>query len=255
MQRNYPSILTMHKISDSGRTLLPDITTKLDGGEALFATEKIDGCNVRIIFYRGEFIIGSRDTFLHYGGDLFYPSDYDIVDNICDLVPLPEIAMSLRDKGPNELFVVYGELFGGTSLPKGKNYGRKAHGFRVFDLCVFHEGMMRDILGKDIAQVSIWREGKRDDGMYYGQPFMSLLTVGAFCDEFGLQQAPMVPFHMNGTDFIEVLSAMKQALPETLVAVSDDAIKHPEGIVVRTNDRSRIFKLRFEEYERTLGLR
>ena len=82
---------------------------------------------------------------------------------------------------------------------------------------------------------------------------MNFMFVGAFCDEFGLRQTPMVPFFLSGTGFEEVLSAMKQALPETLVTLSDDALKKPEGIVVRTNDRSRIFKLRFEEYERTIA--
>ena len=249
----YPSILTLHKIAGDGRTLLPELTTIFDKEKPMFSTEKIDGCNVRLVFYNGEFMIGSRDSFLHYMDDVYYSTDYDIVDTMYKLLPLAGLAERIHYNGYHDkLVVVYGELFGGTQLPKAKNYGRSAMGFRVFDVCVFSETQMHDeILFQDTTKISSWREGKRDHGMYYGQPFMSYNFMEAFCLEFGFGSAPMVPFYMHGTAFDQVLSDMQQALPHTNVALSDDALKRPEGIVVRTNDRSRIFKLRFEEYERT----
>jgi len=88
--------------------------------------------------------------------------------------------------------------------------------------------------------------------MVYGQPFMSVMFMNVFCDVHGLTPVPMVPFFFNGTSHEQVLSDMKQALPETLAPLSQSALKRPEGIVVRSNDRKHIVKLRFEDYEKTL---
>ena len=121
----YPSILTMHKIANDGRTLLPELTTPLAEGQALFSTEKIDGCNVRLVFYRGEFLIGSRDTFLHFGGDLYYSTDYDLVDSLYKLVPMAYLAAQIHESRPDELFVVYGEFFGGHLFPKARTMAKK----------------------------------------------------------------------------------------------------------------------------------
>ena len=249
----YPSILTLHKLAQDGRTLLNDMTTKIDDNVTLFSTEKLDGCNVRLIFYRGQFLIGSRDNMLHFGGDLYYQSEYDIVDSLYDMLPIAKIADSIAASiYGNHLVVVYGEFYRGKALPKGKNYGRETHGFRVFDICAFKEGDLDEILKMKPVQISRWREGEGEGGMYYGQPFLSYNVMGVFCEVFGFQQVPMVPFFMHGTSHEEVLSAMRQALPKSNAALSDDATKIPEGIVVRTSTRSRIFKLRFENYEKTI---
>lgn len=42
-------------------------------------------------------------------------------------------------------------------------------------------------------------------------------------------------------------------LPATQVALSDNALGRAEGVVLRTKDRSRIAKARFEDYARTLA--
>jgi hypothetical protein len=44
---------------------------------------------------------------------------------------------------------------------------------------------------------------------------------------------------------------MKKFLPETLVALTDTALKQPEGLVIRNMNRTKIVKIRFEDYERT----
>jgi hypothetical protein len=43
---------------------------------------------------------------------------------------------------------------------------------------------------------------------------------------------------------------LESMLPTTLVALDTDAGGSPEGLVVRTADRSRIAKIRFEDYQR-----
>ena len=44
---------------------------------------------------------------------------------------------------------------------------------------------------------------------------------------------------------------MKKFLPETLCALTDDSLKQPEGLVLRNKNRTKIVKIRFEDYERT----
>lgn len=66
----YPSILTLHKLGEKGR-LTNELTTPVEG-EIMYATEKIDGTNVRIICYGTEYLIGSREFILHHCGDLYF---------------------------------------------------------------------------------------------------------------------------------------------------------------------------------------
>ena len=98
----YPSILTLHKLGERGK-LLNELTTPLEG-EQLFATEKIDGTNVRIICLGDEYLVGSREFILHYCNDLFYYLTQGIVDGLKQLqVKIPSTSC---------LTVIYGELFG-----------------------------------------------------------------------------------------------------------------------------------------------
>ena len=55
----YPSILTLHKLGQKGR-LTSEWATDIQG-ETMFATEKIDGTNVRIICLGNEYLVGSRE--------------------------------------------------------------------------------------------------------------------------------------------------------------------------------------------------
>ena len=64
----YPSILTYHKLGERGR-LLDEVQIPL-AGLTIYATEKIDGTNSRIIICPdGTFIVGSREDLLWAQGD------------------------------------------------------------------------------------------------------------------------------------------------------------------------------------------
>lgn len=246
----YPSILTYHKTDGQGG-LLPEVTTDLNG-ETLYATEKIDGCNVRLVFYKGDFLIGSRDSILHFGKDLYYETDLGIVDTL-KKIDIDLIGARVNGDVRDVMFVIYGEFYGGKTTSVSKNYGRDALGFRVFD--AMYVQYPWGILDKPIEQISTWREHETDQGIIYGQQFLNVDELASMCIRTSLQRVPVVPFNFNGTSHQEVLDDMKAVLPETLAALSPSALKRPEGIVLRTFDRKKIVKLRFEDYQKTLDPR
>jgi hypothetical protein len=55
----YPSILTLHKLGKKN-ILQNELTTPIEG-EKMYATEKIDGTSIRLLFYGNERIVGTRD--------------------------------------------------------------------------------------------------------------------------------------------------------------------------------------------------
>ena len=59
----------------------------------------------------------------------------------------------------NKLTIIFGELFGGKITANSKNYGKDAHGFRVFDVAEIND---LAILDKSISEISNWRESTTD---------------------------------------------------------------------------------------------
>jgi len=48
----------------------------------VLVTEKVDGCNGRIIILPDGYLIGSREELLHASGDLIFNSDCGIVETL-----------------------------------------------------------------------------------------------------------------------------------------------------------------------------
>lgn len=234
----YPSILTLHQMGEKGR-LQPALTTDL-AGEQLFATEKIDGTNVRILCLGPEFLVGSREFILHHSDDLYYDNAQGIVDGVLGLgLPIPRDASILT--------VVYGELFGGRISANSKQYGTDGIGFRVFDVAVFPD---LSILEKPVEEISRWREQETPSGMVYGQYFLPIDALHAYAPSFDL--VPSVPFDLGDCSHQAILDKLREYLPQTQVALSPSALKKPEGVVLRNRERTKIVKLRYEDYERSL---
>lgn len=230
----YPSILTLHKLGEKGR-LTDELNIEVN--EEMFASEKIDGTNVRIICLGDKYLIGSREFILHHCDDLFFDPSQGIVDGIKSLSPTLV--------GSSSLSVIYGELFGGRVSSNSKQYGTDRIGFRVFDVAVFGD---LSILDMELEDISRWRENKTDEGIVYGQDFLTQKELAIL----GYNLVPSVPFRLIGTSHQDVLDSMRIAIPETNVPLSEQALMKPEGLVLRNNDRSKIVKIRFEDYERTL---
>ncbi len=241
----YPSILTLHKLGDKGR-LTDEYTTPgiLEQG-ALYATEKIDGTNVRVIIYDGQVIIGSRENLLHLKGEKFYDPSQSIVDGLNELVDFGKLPWG------KQMTVIYGELFGGNVSSNSKDYGKEKMGFRVFDVAIFGE-LEGWLAGKTKSELSRWREQETDKGIVYGQNFLSHEELDAFCATHGLTRVPMVNLYLSNFDHEGVLDILRKSIPTTNVALTDTAKMGAEGIVLRDASRKYIVKIRYEDYERTI---
>jgi hypothetical protein len=237
----YPSILTYHEIGEKGR-LQPTTTTRFEPSDEMVVTEKIDGTNARaIIFPQGETILyGSREELLHAKGDLIANPSQGIVEA---LVPF----ITKADFRPLTVIVVYGEVFGIRGLPNSKQYSVDGKpGFSVFDMVEYPS--LREFLlhlEQPIEKISAWRDNSGEI------PFASEARL----KEIVRLWAPLAPRISSPgplpTGIPETHEWLKQALPGKSNAMLDPTAKgQPEGVVVRTPDRKKVVKLRFEDYQR-----
>lgn len=235
----YPSILTLHKFGERGK-FTDDFTTDISS-ETLYASEKIDGTNVRIVCFGNEFLVGSRNNILHYSEDYYWDEAQSIVEQF--------YALKMPTLSTTKLTIIFGELFGGKVSANSKDYGKDKHGFRVFDVAEISD---LSILEKSIDEISAWRESSKDsavdESLVYGQEFKTLDELKAF----GFDLVPQIPFELTDFNHETILAALEKYLPATNVALSESAKLGTEGVVLRNNDRSKIVKLRFEDYIRTL---
>lgn len=236
----YPSILTLHSFGEKGK-LTDKFTTDIQG-EKMFATEKVDGTNVRIICLGGQYLIGSREVILHYGTDFYWDETMDIVNQFYEL-KIPTIHTET-------LTVIYGELYGGkTSL--AKNYGKEKYGFRVFDIAEIPD---LNILEQPIEKISAWRESTLDSSvnetLKYGQSFLTRSQLQEYSTLYDI--VPEIPFELGDMSHRVIFYNLNKFLPQTLVGLTDTALGKPEGVVLRNENRTKIVKLRFEDYEKTL---
>jgi RNA ligase-like protein len=234
----YPSILTYHTLDPKNGGLLEEATAFAG---TVIATEKVDGTNSRVICLPdGCYLLGSREELLYGKGDLIGNPALGIVD------ALKETADRLCD-GRAEITVYYFEVFGGKVTANSKQYtGEQRVSFRLFDVVALRE--YDALLPQPGAQIAQWRENG-------GQPFADEATLERVAAQYGLTLTPRL-FAINGDELPrgipETLAFLRTRLPESQCRLDDAGGGKPEGIVLRSPDRSTIAKARFEDYERTL---
>jgi hypothetical protein len=244
----YPSIPTYHTLNPAnGRLAEPALD--FPDGAIVVGTEKIDGTNARIIFTPdGGYFLGSREELLHYRGDLVANPALGIVEALKPEAERLADAVVVRQWcGEDGLLILFGEVFGGKVTGGSKHYtGERAVGFRLFDVAAV--GGAGALLALEPAQASVWR----DDG---GQAFATYDELEPISRDLGLALVPEL-FHDEAATLPrsveETARFLYLRLSRTLVALDAGAGGQPEGIVVRSLDRSVIGKLRFEDYRRTL---
>lgn len=232
----YPSIPTYHALGEKGR-LLPEHVDL--GNEPLVLTEKVDGTNSRIILMPdGAYLIGSREELLHAKGDLIHNPAMGIVDA---LRPFADLLIEGRSPAPNVVTTIYVETYGGKTTAAAKQYtGERRIGFRLFDVSV----VPVEQLEFSPEQISAWRESG-------GQSFFSETQLKEFSAEADVELTPRIECDSRlPVEISETHEWLKSHLSATRVALDDKAGGKPEGLVVRTVDRKRIAKIRFEDYER-----
>lgn len=236
----YPSIPTYHAMGEKGS--LTDQRVALPEG-CLLGTEKVDGTNSRIIrLSDNAYVIGSREELLHARGDLIWNPAQGIVE------ALRPVAERLVTNGEhafgNLLWVFYLEVFGGKVTAGSKQYtGTQRVHWRLFDVAQF--GTYQALLEQPVEEIARWR----DNG---GQSFLSEQELQAGAGNWGFELTPRIPIDAVPTGHREVLEWLHRVIPETRCKLDGEAGGRPEGLVVRTADRSVIVKIRFEDYERHL---
>jgi len=240
----YPSIPSYHEHGDRGR-LTEELSIRFEPEEEWEATEKMDGVSARIILTPYGWLLGSRDQLLTH--------EHDVVRNprlrICEtLVPLVQ---GFDSTGQDSIVCVYGEVYGGHKGELGKRSHHYAPngetGFRVFDvvdLCLREAALLFRLPLQKIAQ---WR----DVG---NQPFQSRGQVQHWCSLLRLEHVPLLTGG-TGKDLPKTLAESYEFLttcsPQQSRAGLLGQSARPEGLVIRNPSRTKIAKLRFEDYERT----
>lgn len=244
----YPSILTYHKIGDRG--CLNDLLSfpeMLDMHCSGYASEKIDGTNSRIIIHSdsADYVIGSREDLLYSKGDRIVSALNDICVNIHPIATKIANKLSVFE---NKIFIVYGETYGGKITKGSKNYisSKDDYGFRIFDIIEFNLLEFEQLINeKSVSELSYWRDAMN-------QPYVSVSRLKQYCELIGVKPVDYL-MEFNLSDMPSDLKGMYAFIqPYKLTnAGLNGASGSSEGIVVRTEDRRYIVKIRFEDYERT----
>lgn len=211
----------------------------------MLLTEKIDGTNGRIIMTPGDFFIGSREEILYAKGDRIENPALGIV---ATLLPLAEETYRLYDSvAGTQAHVLFLEVYGHGVGPGAKQYA-SMHGFtgyRLFDMARIHG----EVLTWTVEKIASWRD-------HGGQDFASSFQLTDVAERWAIPQVPLIGA-VDNEKLPKTLAAtqdwMGRLLPESRARLNDDAGGRPEGLVLRSMDRSTIAKARFQDYDRTLN--
>lgn len=245
----YPSILTYHALdSNNGRLIDGKLNHLWPKTEPIIVTEKVDGTNGRIVVLPdGSYLIGSREEFFYASGDRIQRSDLGIVPF------LKPIAEAIATDGDDHIRTYYLEVFGGGGKHRvGQNArqytGTGEYGARLFDITSIDP----EVLAWDRVTVSAWRE--RGGQNFFDE--VDLEQTAAYEKIIPLTPRLKLELPIFGGDLPHSVEGMEAFLWElipdgTLVALDDTAGGVSEGVVIRTEDRSVVAKIRFEDYKRT----
>lgn len=238
----YPSILTYHTLDPKNGDL---IDTAMSFAGTIIATEKVDGTNARIICLPdGNYILGSREELLYGKGDLIGNPALGIVD------ALKETAERLCLLPSEGITIYYFEVYGGKVTAASKQYTNELRvSYRLFD--VVYISNYTELLHKSSADISLWRENG-------GQAFANEAELQAIAQQHQLALTPRVgelDAMQLPTGLMDTYTWLQSLLAQTRCALDEGAGGKPEGLVIRTINRSTIAKVRFSDYERTFKKR
>lgn len=236
----YPSILTYHALADRG-LLQESVQIKFEG--TVFGTEKVDGTNCRIIFCPDKsVIVGSREDLLWERRDLIGNPAMGIVDAVREMVQTKFNTLCSDDA----IRVFYVEVFGKSIGAAAKNYTKEGKvGIRLFDAFALEN--FDEMLAMPVDKISHWRENG-------GQPFLHVDQLKLEAEHAGFEHVPAL-FQLDASELPTEIDRMYEFLlaqGATQCKLDDSGAGIPEGVVVRSADRTRIAKIRREDYERTI---
>ncbi|GAA4239703.1 hypothetical protein GCM10022254_60920 [Actinomadura meridiana] len=143
---------------------------------------------------------------------------------------------------------LYLEVYGGKIGGQAKQYSANGTvGYRLFDV----NSAESETLDWERSRISSWR----DDG---GQEFLDVKTLQSVAEDLSIPTVPYLSVVSAGDlpKDVEGMSAfLTEHVPESRAGLDETAGLRAEGIVLRNDDRTRIAKARFQDYERTLKRR
>lgn len=244
----YPSIMTYHKM---GKGILEEKINmpEQDRDQNVYISEKIDGINMRILILNGDYVIGSREEFIYAKGDRAVSPN--IKDYIGYMISTAEDLIRSKAIKRDVLYCIYGELYGSKIQSAWKRYtsSKDTYGYRIFDVWdmpVLEFATMYDSMTPDAA--SNWRESNR-------QPWYDVYALSSFVEATNLDTVPYIkhdslkniPEDKEGA-FLYLLDFQKTIID---LDGSKKNCTDAEGIVIRTENRDYISKLRFADYAKT----
>lgn len=260
----YPSIPTFHTLMN-GKLVEPTVATPVVFPAGPVAvSEKVDGANGRIVLAWGDYFIGSREEFVYAKGD--YIGDHK--DGLMDaLKPVAEklttwqphfnatllaLGTDNYDIAVNSIVVAFFEIYGGH-INAHKQYTTSGKvGVRLFDVAVIPNAA--EMLQRPPEKLAGWRD-------HGGQPFLTVAQLRFWADKLGLDVVPSITdltaASLGATTELglqRTLDWMRAICTHSAVKLDEGAGGRPEGVVLRSNDRKVIAKLRFEDYERVLRM-
>ncbi|WP_335986723.1 RNA ligase family protein [Glycomyces sp. MUSA5-2] len=237
----YPSIPTYHVIGERG--MLGDATNvTFQPGEDILLTEKVDGANCRmIILPDNDYVIGNRKQLLYARGDRLANQSEDNLAMVAALRPAAERLAEVWQG--DTVLVVYAEVFGAGIGRAWTQYtaDKTKAGARWFDA----RTIPPTVLTWSLDRIAGWRERGHEG-------FAPVSTEIA--DSIGLKKVPPIAT-CDGDDIPtgrdETEQWMADLIPASCAGIDESGTGAPEGLVARTNDRSKIVKFRFAEYAKT----
>jgi hypothetical protein len=246
----YPSIPTYHTLGERG-ILTEEVQVPFEDGDEVSWSEKVDGTNGRIVqLPGGDWFIGSRKELLTARDDRVPNKALGIVE---ELRATARLLPPLLD-GASFAKVWYLEVYGHGIGAMGKAYtGGTAWGHILFDVA----RVPLEVLEWERERIATWRDSQN------GQQFLNTEELQWHAQVSGGQEVvpggelptSPLPTSVEGTYAMLMELLSDGVKPQSLVTLDGQGTGQPEGIVVRTFDRSKIAKLRFEDYIRTLKRR
>jgi len=235
----YPSIPTYHALGEKGRIAADAQPQVLFCDEQdLVITEKVDGCGGRVIVLPDrDWLIGSREELLTARGDRIPNSVLRIVEALQPLANIVCEGFTLKTTA----VVMFAEVYGGSVTKNSKQYTQtKQLGYRVFDIAYVPLAM----LDKDRAEIASWRD-------HGGQRFVDEAALIRHATTFNFALTPRWVASTVPPDRPTDVATWLYQFRYSQCVLDTGMEGAAEGVVVRTPTRSKIAKIRFDDYKRS----
>jgi len=244
----WPSIKSYHKMDEHGR-LIDELRFPEIAGEAVYATEKVDGSNVRVVVDSLLRVsVGTRNQLVMFRGEAAAQDSMGVVGA---LRGLPRSLSISGRPSPGHVRAYYGELYGGAINGHGHYTQDKTRmQWALFAIADFDIEALSQL---ERAEIAARRRLLTTDGVHAEGRLGEYVMIHG-----GGEDSPTVPYlgrrHAPPATVAEAAEWLAHVLgPVTRAAIGDAKPGKPEGVVITGVESGLIAKLRVKDYEGALG--